>query len=317
MKRLFAEVWRDRLHKALPSSFCRRTFRETFFRRAKEVLASNAGNAHRRRQHKEKTFRVPKGSPKRRRAGTNEPDWSPACDSIHSEANSMFLVPRKFLFLLFIFGGGVAANAQSTLASINGTIQDGTEATVPGAAITLHREQSNTDRRVTAGADGSYTALNLEPGTYSVRVEREGFAPKTSTHLQLDPRAAASAGRGSLPRGREPDRAGRCQRRRHYYDRQRVDLRGPQPPRCARPAGKLPRSRIDLAPERHPDPARRAARLRWLSTDTFRLTEPGHQVLHSGRSALAVRDHGRRHLRAEPDLEQHPGRCLPLGRIHR
>ena len=100
----------------------------------------------------------------------------------------MFLVPRKFLFLLFIFGGGIVANAQSTLSSINGTIYDGTDATVAGAVITLHREQSNTDRRVTAGADGNYTALNLEPGTYSVRVEREGFAPKTSTHLQLDPR---------------------------------------------------------------------------------------------------------------------------------
>ena len=100
----------------------------------------------------------------------------------------MFLVPRKFLFLLFLFGGGIAADAQSTLGSINGTIHDGTDATVAGATITLHREESNTDRRVTAGADGSYTALNLEAGTYSVRVEREGFAAKTSTDLHLDAR---------------------------------------------------------------------------------------------------------------------------------
>ncbi len=100
----------------------------------------------------------------------------------------MFTVPRKFLFLLFIFGGGIAADAQSTFGSINGTIHDGTDATVPGATITLHREESNTDRRVTAGDDGSYTALNLEAGTYSVRVERAGFAPKTSTHLHLDSR---------------------------------------------------------------------------------------------------------------------------------
>ena len=100
----------------------------------------------------------------------------------------MFLVPNKFLFLLFIFGAGIVADAQSTLGSINGTIHDGTDAAVPGAAITLHRDESNTDRRVTAGADGSYTALNLEAGTYSVRVEREGFAPRSSTHIHLDPR---------------------------------------------------------------------------------------------------------------------------------
>lgn len=100
----------------------------------------------------------------------------------------MFPVPRKFLFLLFIFGGGIVADAQSTLGSINGTVHDGSDATVPGATITLHRTESNTDRSVVAGADGSYTALNLEAGTYSVRVEREGFAPKTSTNIHLDSR---------------------------------------------------------------------------------------------------------------------------------
>ncbi len=100
----------------------------------------------------------------------------------------MFLVPRTFLFLLFIFGAGIAADAQSTLGSISGTIHDGSDATVPGATVSLHRDESNTDRRVTAGQDGTYTALNLEAGTYSVRVERDGFAPKTNTHLHLDSR---------------------------------------------------------------------------------------------------------------------------------
>ena len=100
----------------------------------------------------------------------------------------MYLSPRKFLFLLFIFGGGINAFAQSTLASITGTVRDATDATVSGAQIHLHRVESNTDRNVTSGSDGSYTALNLEPGTYNVQVVLSGFAPRNNTNIHLDSR---------------------------------------------------------------------------------------------------------------------------------
>ncbi len=97
-------------------------------------------------------------------------------------------VSRKMLFLLFIYGGGVAASAQSTLGSINGVVRDPTGALVPNASVLLHREQSNTDSAVTTGPDGEYTALNLQPGTYTVRTNAAGFTTALAEHLHLDAR---------------------------------------------------------------------------------------------------------------------------------
>lgn len=95
---------------------------------------------------------------------------------------------RKLLFLLFIFGGGLVASGQSTLGSISGAVRDPQGALVPNAAVQLHRQQSNTDRTVTSGADGQYTALNLESGTYTLRTTAPGFAPSTAENISLDVR---------------------------------------------------------------------------------------------------------------------------------
>jgi len=97
----------------------------------------------------------------------------------------MFACPRKFLFLLFIFGGGVIASAQSTLGSITGTVRDATGATLPGARLTLHRNETNIDRTLTTGPDGNYTSLNLDSGTYNVTVALPGFATQTNIDVQL------------------------------------------------------------------------------------------------------------------------------------
>ena len=77
---------------------------------------------------------------------------------------------RKLLFLLFLFGGGIVAAGQSTLGSISGAVHDPQGALVPNATVQLHRQQSDTDRTVTTGADGQYTAVNLDPGTYNLTV---------------------------------------------------------------------------------------------------------------------------------------------------
>ncbi|MGI4827856.1 MAG: carboxypeptidase regulatory-like domain-containing protein [Janthinobacterium lividum] len=95
---------------------------------------------------------------------------------------------RKFLFLLFIFGSGLAASGQSTLAGISGAVRDAQGALVPNATVVLRRQQSNTDRSVTTDAEGQYTALNLDPGTYTLRATAAGFAPANAENLRLDAR---------------------------------------------------------------------------------------------------------------------------------
>ena len=95
---------------------------------------------------------------------------------------------RKYLFLLFLFGSGLVAAGQSTLGSISGAVRDPQGAMVPNAKLTLHRQQSNTDCTVTSGADGQYTALNLDPGTYTLRTTAAGFSPSTAQNISLDAR---------------------------------------------------------------------------------------------------------------------------------
>ena len=98
------------------------------------------------------------------------------------------MLSRKILFLLFLYGGGLTASGQSTLGTINGVVRDPSGALVPNATVLLHREQSNTDRTVTTGADGQYTAINLQPGTYTVRTQAAGFTPNKAEHVNLDVR---------------------------------------------------------------------------------------------------------------------------------
>ncbi len=95
---------------------------------------------------------------------------------------------RKLLFLLFVFGGGLTASGQSTFGTVGGTVRDPSGAAVPNATLVLHRAESNTDRTVTSDAAGQYNALNLDPGTYSLRATAAGFTAATATGLHLDVR---------------------------------------------------------------------------------------------------------------------------------
>jgi hypothetical protein len=80
------------------------------------------------------------------------------------------------------------AVAQSTLGSITGTVQDKTGAQVPNATIRLHRTESNTDRTVTTDSTGSYSSLNLEPGTYDIIVQATEMTSTTATGVTLQAR---------------------------------------------------------------------------------------------------------------------------------
>jgi hypothetical protein len=110
------------------------------------------------------------------------------------------------VYCLMLAGTMLAATsltvyAQSTLARISGTVHDKTGAAIPGAAIILHRTESNTDRIVQSDASGNYTALNIDPGTYNIIASSAGFGKAVSEgvvliarqQLQFDINLAVSA----------------------------------------------------------------------------------------------------------------------------
>ncbi len=86
-------------------------------------------------------------------------------------ALSAFLVPRP-------------APAQTSYGSVVGTVTDATGADVLGATVTLTNVGTNAKLEATTGAGGNYSFINLNPGSYSVHVAKEGF--ETYTRNQVD-----------------------------------------------------------------------------------------------------------------------------------
>jgi hypothetical protein len=74
-------------------------------------------------------------------------------------------------------------HAQQTLGSINGTVMDSSGAAIQGATVKIHNLATGLDQTVTTNSDGSFHAVDLPIGTYSVTFSRDSF--KTEVHSQI------------------------------------------------------------------------------------------------------------------------------------
>jgi hypothetical protein len=85
------------------------------------------------------------------------------------------------LFLLSV----LPAAAQTTFASITGTITDPTGAAIPGAQVTAVHAASNYRYTAQSNAAGAYTLAQLREGVYTVRVQVAGFKEFVASDVQL------------------------------------------------------------------------------------------------------------------------------------
>ena len=69
--------------------------------------------------------------------------------------------------------------AQQSSATLSGTIVDQSGAAVPGAQVTLTRDDQSAKRVVSSGDDGQYSFDNLAPGAFHLTVTAAGFATQT------------------------------------------------------------------------------------------------------------------------------------------
>jgi hypothetical protein len=82
------------------------------------------------------------------------------------------------LAALFVSMCGALAFAQSTTeGAIGGTVYDTSGAVVGGAKIVIHNNGTNAEQTTTTDSSGYFRVANLTPGTYTVTVSRDGFAP--------------------------------------------------------------------------------------------------------------------------------------------
>src|SRR5438309_468872 len=76
--------------------------------------------------------------------------------------------------------------AQSITSSLVGTVHDDSGAVVPNAAITAINVATNARGEARSDATGSYTLVQLTPGSYTVEISAQGFKKYVRTGVTLE-----------------------------------------------------------------------------------------------------------------------------------
>ena len=83
---------------------------------------------------------------------------------------------RLLVLACSLLSCSVVTFAQSTNATLDGTIKDHQGGVLPGVTVTVINESNGLTRSITTGERGSYRVSELPPGRYTVKVEMTGFA---------------------------------------------------------------------------------------------------------------------------------------------
>jgi hypothetical protein len=100
-------------------------------------------------------------------------------------AGFFWLVP-SLLFLFFMHSSFVVVQAQSTNATLSGTVMDQAGAVVPNVNITVISIAQGFERTAVTDDDGVFVVTALPPNIYIVKAEREGFSPAEQRNVILN-----------------------------------------------------------------------------------------------------------------------------------
>ncbi|MDP2996942.1 MAG: TonB-dependent receptor, partial [Bryobacterales bacterium] len=78
-----------------------------------------------------------------------------------------------------------ASQAQVLYGSIVGNVKDASDAVVAGAKVAITHVETKQSREETTNAMGGYSFPTLPPGTYELKVNKDGFSPFTQTGLSI------------------------------------------------------------------------------------------------------------------------------------
>ena len=95
------------------------------------------------------------------------------------------IVSLLSVFFLVIFVS-IAAYSQNSQGTILGHVQDPSGADVAGANVTAANVNTTVTNHFTTNSAGDYVFVNMIPGTYQVKVERDGFKTEVSGNLILE-----------------------------------------------------------------------------------------------------------------------------------
>ena len=92
------------------------------------------------------------------------------------------------VLLLLVALFAVTSPAQSTFGEFTGTVTDPSGAVIAGATVTVKNLGTSAIRTTTTDTTGTYTVVNLEPATYEITMEAQGFQKVTFPNLPLQAR---------------------------------------------------------------------------------------------------------------------------------
>ncbi len=101
------------------------------------------------------------------------PEGSPMC--VDKNYRIPLVCFRWLVALLVVLASGYVMG-QTVSASLNGTVKDASGAVVPGANVVLMSESSGAARTTVTNHSGYFSFPSLLPGTYTVTVNKPGFA---------------------------------------------------------------------------------------------------------------------------------------------
>jgi hypothetical protein len=91
----------------------------------------------------------------------------------------------SLLTVLAVALAALPAGAQVLYGSLVGSVQDESGAVVPGAAVTLTNKGTGQVLEATTDTEGNYSINNILPGTYDVKVTKQGFTTYAETGLNI------------------------------------------------------------------------------------------------------------------------------------
>ncbi len=83
-------------------------------------------------------------------------------------------------------------DAQVSTATVNGTVRDSSGAAVPAASLALHNQGTGVDNKTQTNTSGEYVFVNVAPGSYTLRVTKDGFRSSAQAPFTLSVNQTAS-----------------------------------------------------------------------------------------------------------------------------
>jgi hypothetical protein len=94
--------------------------------------------------------------------------------------------PAVLAGLIVLLAFAAPALAQGGRSEINGTVVDSAKAVLPGVTVTATNQDTGLERSTVSGLEGKFTIPTLQPGTYTIKAELQGFQVTNLTGIVVN-----------------------------------------------------------------------------------------------------------------------------------